>query len=436
LTYSAQSDVSRLSEVICALVVSLHCIFLFFQTSVVGADVIPHFLLRGNWIHLVFICVPVALFLLRKAKYRDLGQSNRSWSIGAYLVGAYGLIVFNSSMPSINDFGSFTQVFLVSATIFSLTFCVPRVMNSSGYCLTISAILCVMVLHSLLTFYLMLSGTEQVFHRDITGGAGREKFFFGITLPRINGLFKNANAIGSFLMYWPGILLSAPTFSLPPLAQWISLAVISLALTLSFSRAAELTVLLGLAVPALAHRKSAPFKSALACLALAVTTAVVLWPTFEPAVHSSGLAKISIGSPLYQSQSRANEAKEPLIERNKIWIDMMEQTAGTRLKGAGLMNVEYHGLSPHNFLLANLVYFGLPGLGLILSILAVCAWQLVKRVRTYPALLPAAGTIIAVVLLHGQAEYVLTHPLFFSNSMFWLLLGFVCFSPIKCTGEK
>lgn len=408
-------------------VVGIHLLFLLLQTSVVGQHFIPPFLLFANWFQLALIFTPILLYTFAtKAKTAD-----RDLNYTASLIVIYGLLVLLSSLRTPPAIEYFSQVILVPAGIYSLTVCAPKLMKSKDYHFVFCALTLVLVLHSLLTFAFMVLGTHKFLGQNVADGAGRTKYFFGMHFPHTDGLYANANAIGSFLMYFPGLLVAQLAFCRAGLSRWLcstSLIIITAALALTFSRGPQLSVLLALAFPALALRKHAPVKSILSCFILALLAGIIISPALSPAqVENKSLSRFFTSS---GGESHYREAHEPLVERGKIWREMLSETGQSWL-GVGLMKKSYSGLSPHNFLLANYVYYGFCGLLSLILLLCFVAIKMVKRVRQYPRLLPLAGTLLAIAILHGQFEYVLTHPLYFSNSMFWLLVGFVCFAELE-----
>ena len=128
-------------------------------------------------------------------------------------------------------------------------------------------------------------------------------------------------------------------------------------------------------------------------------------------------------------------AIEALNGRWFIWQDVWDKTADHRWIGAGFLGVEGLGpggyqygevYDPHNAWLAQLVYFGIPGLaalGLLIGTMLVDGYRRYRReVRVAPqqALLLAA---IAGVLVQNVFEYFLTDPVLFSNAFALLLVG-------------
>lgn len=415
-------------EIVCAAAITAHFLILFFQSSLICGDVIPACLLSANWLHLVLLSIPVVLFV-----FSGKGKSNlpEDWLKGAAVLGLYAIIVFLTSSASIKDLSYFSQIVLVPLTIFSLTFCAPIMMRRRGYIIFFATSSLLVIFHTLLTITLMIIGTRSVWHHNILNGSGREKYFLGLTLPHTEGLFDNANAIGSFLMYFPGVILSWANLMEPkrraPL--YVAFAIVFLGLFLTFSRGAEITALAALIIPALVLARKAPARGIVTTTLLLVLIGSILSPMLEPPARVEAGERLATGTAEYQKQSRANEAREPLAERTKIWSDLLMETKSEQvITGVGLQNKTWRGLSPHNFYLANFIYFGIGGLALILLLLAIFARRITYIVRSQPALLPVAGTVLSVVLIHGQFEYVLTHPLYFSNSLFWLLIGSLAYS--------
>ena len=119
----------------------------------------------------------------------------------------------------------------------------------------------------------------------------------------------------------------------------------------------------------------------------------------------------------------------------RSWTDVWNKTEAYRWIGAGFLGVEavgpggvrYHEVyDPHSAWLAQLVYFGVPGLvalaGLVSAMVAEGLARYRREVRVAPqqALLIAA---IAGLVVQNVFEYFLTDPLLFSNAFALLLLG-------------
>lgn len=148
---------------------------------------------------------------------------------------------------------------------------------------------------------------------------------------------------------------------------------------------------------------------------------VVLWPS-DP--HQGVLITTDMSWPQISMNAEAM-----FSGRIEIWRGYLQMVPKFAASGAGLLQVTSCGESPHNFLLANLIYFGVGGfislLALLLQLFAAMAKCMHKSGDIWA---PVFGVLIAFVLIHGQTEYVLTYPLYFSNSFFWLLAGLVAFS--------
>lgn len=396
--------------------VLLHLVLLLVQSSILGDVVLPRFLYAKNVFHVILIALPLFALII-PGLWRSRGKY---WTVAGSLALLYASIVIGSSANTCSDVASWTQVFLVPGTIISLTLCAPILMGQKSYRFIFWILALVLALHSLATFCFMLNGTESIWGRSLIDGPGRAKDLFGVRLHHTDGLFSNANAIGSFLMCFPAILLaelalirSGPAlFAIVPV-----LGSIIGALALTFSRGAQLSVLVGLLFPALYLKKYSKKLSLTLSTGLLVVAVFVLAPPVPLAANSSSMEK-----------EQVVVKRDPLSGRSDIWKQVLIQEEDRPVLGVGLLNKTYDGMSPHNFVLANYVYFGVFGLAALLAMLLTLAIKAVQQVKARPKeLLPIVGILAGTVFVHGQMEYVVSFPLYFSNSMFWLLLGYVCF---------
>ena len=91
------------------------------------------------------------------------------------------------------------------------------------------------------------------------------------------------------------------------------------------------------------------------------------------------------------------------------------------------LNVNPGGQTAHNLYLAQLLYFGWVGFGAFMT-MSVAFGR-----RVYASLVDLAGSpagwVLTAALIgvawQGLLEYVITFPLFFTNSLFWIVLGMV-----------
>lgn len=422
--------VARTATVVVKLAVAAHLCLLIIQSSVLGSTLLPHALVSSNLLHVGLIATPIGVVAIL-GLWRNTGKT---WRAAALLTILYGFIVGLTSLLSGTEHSAsyISQLFLVPATIFSLCLCTPLAMERKDFLQILWLLAAILTAHSLLTFWFMIRETHYFLGHDITSGAGRAKQILGFSFHHTDGLYTNANTIGSFLMFFPAILISeaarvlgsaspqaARRRVLPAVA--FCLALICTAVALTFSRGAQLTVLAGLLFPAIALATRAPWKSAGSCAALVVLALFVITPPGDPATETL------TSSLTMQSSAPITGGHERLSGRLEIWKALGSSSLNTPLTGVGLMCKSYRGLSPHNFLLANFLYFGAGGLLALLALLLTLASALVSVIRQHHELIPIAGILAASCLLHGQFEYVLTYPLFFSNSIFWFLAGYACF---------
>ncbi len=435
MTLSSNIRVDEYSGRICSAALLFHFLMLFVQTSNLEF-LLPRVLLAGNIAQVTLVSIPIIILFLKSAPHlspvvNEMSEERSAWKKAAWTCCAYGVMLTISSLHTIDGALTLSQIYLIPATIFSLTFCAPRLMKQSHYRALFFSIISLMLAHSLLTLCIMLTGIEQIGGVSVVSESGRSKHFLGYNLFPSNGFFSNANSIGSFLMYIPGMILAGGIFGLGKVQKLILNTIIIASTIASFCRAAILTVLCSTILPAVPARK----KKASIAIAITAVSLALAFPVFSPildAFDPNARLVSKHGSPVFQQQWRANEARATLEDRAQIWTHMVRSLdARHLLMGYGLYGINYNGKTPHNFLLANLVYYGSAGLTCIILLLLNLCLQVIRRTRHNQQLMPLAASLAAVLCIHGQFEYILTHPLFFSNSMFWLLIGFTCFAPLS-----
>jgi hypothetical protein len=237
-----------------------------------------------------------------------------------------------------------------------------------------------------------------------SGGRG-----FGLGATR---LFYNPNAIGSFVQFFPALILArlaldeADGWPRPSRSPWraAALAVISIHLALTFSRSSQLVALLSL------------------------TPLVV---RVRPAVRRrllivAGPAAVVLGAASVLNPVLRRHAAEWLSFEGRwaLWSAFGPSIRQAPILGTGLFGTYANGQTPHNVFLAQLVFFGSVGLAVFLAMMVVFA----RAVRAGLGRAPCVSRQLVACLLvaalgQGVVEYIVSFPLLFSNSMFWLCLG-------------
>ncbi len=406
-------------SVLACAAMTAHCLVLALQSSTI-AYIVPQALYKHDIFHVattgLLILLAIIKSILSKSDRRSTPPYWRpafAWSL------IYTALVILSSISQIVDVPGALHLALIPLTISSFLFCAPLLMTTTHYRIIFTILLAYFAIHDVVTL------TSP--HSAISA-SGRSKYFFGLDLHIKDSWYSNANTIGSFLMYWPAIIFSGMTF-IPKALQGAIGALAIAPLFMTFSRAPQLTAALALIPPVSCRLKKAPLISTICLLALCAWMYHLTAPILTPSAIVPKGHRLSVHSPEYKMQYRANEAKEPIAERTAVWKCVIEQMKQNGIiLGHGPIQAAYKNLSPHNFILANLAYYGIFGLSSLICMLCLCSMAVWHRTRTNLALMPVATLLLSVICVHGQLEYVLTYPLFFSNSIFWILLGFAAFA--------
>jgi O-antigen ligase len=224
------------------------------------------------------------------------------------------------------------------------------------------------------------------------------------------GLFSHRNTIGAFLEVGPALVVYLMARGSRALvrAYWVALALIGTHLMLTFSRSSQIVALISLTPLLIPARRRVRIAVAVVAGAIAVVALVV-------AVVPEFRAYAALGA--------------SLTRRQDIWRFMLQQAPEHPWFGVGLQNINYlaHGVryGPHNLYLAQLVYFGAVGLALFIVLLATLGRAIASTIRLERDWRPRLIVmLLAGVLLQGGVEYMVTAPVFFLNSIFWICAGF------------
>jgi O-antigen ligase len=227
------------------------------------------------------------------------------------------------------------------------------------------------------------------------------------------GIFPHHNVAGTFLEFFPALLIYLFLALKPSRASHILLTVmgglIGINLMLCFSRSAQCVVALSL-LPALG----------------------LVWRSrWRMHLFALGVAAVAVGLTGILRQPRLSEYVHlgwGLLGRDSYWRETWAQASLRPWTGYGLFNATtQRGQTPHNIFLSHLLYFGMPGLGLFVAVLAAAGRTAWVRLRGTGLGDPAwlLISLTAAVLLQGLIEYFISYPLFFANSLFLLISGFL-----------
>lgn len=410
--------------------VALHLLLLVFQSSLFCDLLIPAWMTEGNIFHLFLLTLPVVSVLCLLSSNQVLKKPGWLPALVCGLV--YAAVIVFSSAHLCSGISDWSRVVLIPLTVLSLTFCAPLLLTRSSYRSIFWILAVLFALHTVFILFCMVTDTTSAFGRSLVQGSGREKSLFGLILLRTDGLYGNPNTLGSFLMYLPAVLLSEAMMTGRSLssAATVLLSIISMGLLGSFSRGAQLTALLGAMFPAVQLSKRSKVLSTVTSSLLVLLMVAAMQPSMNVSDRSG------------RSKAQATNAgistvavSEVSSGRSDLWRKTLAEIDRSSALGTGLVGADSAEESPHNFLLANLLYFGCFGTIALIVMLAVLGKNIWNRTRQYPELMPIAGLLAAVFLIHGQIEYVLTYPLFLSNSLFWFLCGYACFATLESGGS-
>jgi O-antigen ligase len=346
-----------------------------------------------------------AAFSLPSARRQILGQR-------AILISVIGYGALVAASTEFNTTGTvpfrLVQAVLIPTTIVSLAICLPSIFSPSGYRTLFRIVIVILSVSSVASLVLMAVGADHVLGRELSHwGAYRGGRFAA------SGLFVNPNALGSLLEFFPAIivyLIYAERRHV--VAHAVAFALIAVHLVLTFSRSAmgvAIVSLLPLA-PGVVRRRR---RLAYALAAVALVVLVVVW----------------------RMDSWYLDLDLALRSRNRIWSLTLARVQEKPLLGFGLLNVTLPvnlnvnpgGQTAHNLYLAQVLYFGWVGF------VAFITMSVAFGRRVYASLADLAGSPGARVLTaaligvawQGLLEYIITFPLFFTNSLFWIVLGMV-----------
>src|SRR5437016_5553443 len=188
---------------------------------------------RGfNFLHVLghLTIIGVALSL-PNARQQILGQRAVLISVMVYgaLVAASTAFHTTGNAPS-----RLVEALLIPTTIVSLAVCLPSILSPLGYRTLFRIVIVILSVSSIASLVLVAVGADHVLGRELSHwGAWRGGRFAA------SGLFVNPNAIGSFLAFFPAIIVYLICVERRHVvAHAVALALIAVHLVLTFSRSA------------------------------------------------------------------------------------------------------------------------------------------------------------------------------------------------------
>lgn len=305
---------------------------------------------------------------------------------------------------------------LVAAlTIYMFLFLAPKLLRKSHFILLFWGICALAGIHAVSQLCFIFGQTQQFCGYNVCMPHGRLMRIPELPLlPLLDGYtggwFTNPNCLASYVMAVPAIavFLSRPSITRTKALRVLALgicAVSSISLVLTFSRAAILTVLLGMIPLAVSFLKKRRVSRAVSVVVVSTLIAG-----------------------LFLLQMRFTTLINPfsLTGRSDLWMQAAESLKHLPIFGYGPL-LRLSGETPHNVFLANLIFYGVPGLSAFLALIGSSlffAFRVVRKNHDYGHL-ALFGFVISYVCAYSQIEYVLTCPYSFSNSVALLTIGFL-----------
>ncbi len=329
------------------------------------------------------------------------------------------------SIASLKRLGTVEAVWglLTAITVFMFLLLAPKLLKKRHYAVLFWFVCILAGVHAVSQICFVLGQTQQFCGFNVNMPHGRLMRVPHLPLLSLldgytGGWFTNPNCLASYIMAIPAIsiFLSQSATTRLKAARWLALSICgltSISLLLTFSRAAILSTMLGmipLAVYALRQRK-------------------------VPVFASVSFLFVLVGV-LFFAQMRFTTLGDPLSlsGRMDIWNSVSESLQRLPFFGYGTFRGTNTGETPHNVFLANLLFYGVPGLFSLLSMLGsgiYMIWRQVKREPNY-GVLALFGFLLAYICAYSQIEFVFTCPHSFSNSVALLVFGFLIYlSTIK-----
>lgn len=349
----------------------------------------------------VLIALGYAPFRRRLADYEAV----------SYWLLAYGAVVVASTLINVEPLteSRMIEALLVPTTILSLAVALPAILALDDYDLLFGGVIAIFVVSAIVSLGLVVTHRSSLFGHPLMVQPDHRGGSLGAA-----GLYGHRNTIGSFLQFMPVMVIAVATRSgrsardgRRGVMWWIWLAALALVLVhlaLTFSRSSQIV-------------------AALSFLPL-IGWAVRARPSIAYAVAAGLVACLIVAVARVPEFARYLALGVSLLGREVVWKDVLVRAADGPILGFGLLNAEFHGQTPHNAFLAQIAYFGGLGLTLFIGLLVAFGRLVWRRQRERPD--PASSLLFALVvavLLQGLVEYIVTFPIFFANSMFWIVVG-------------
>jgi len=294
------------------------------------------------------------------------------------------------------------ELCLTPLIIFCFVWAVPKALTRRDLEVVLLAIVSLFTAHGLLTAYMVATNTHCLFGQELLCTTGRPQLYWGERGALVTGLFANPNGLGSCLILLPAIAFYMAT-RLQRTGQraflFSSGSLLLLNLLVLMSRSCSLTTLAGLAVAGVSGKLLKPWVRCVALGAMLLALFCGCYAIFDWRSDNSTCL------------------------RSFIWMGFVDAVLENPF-GSGWNSVAVFNQNPHNCLLANLVYFGFTGFVLLLALFIMLIARAANNCRQDRTSAVLVLSLASMLLIHQSVEYVISYPLLFSNSIFWLLLGY------------
>ena len=315
----------------------------------------------------------------------------------------YGVAVVVSTVAAPIDAMRLVLCLLVPLTILSFVVCLPLIVTPGQYRSLLVILTVMLSTSSVLSLGLALNDSSHFLGRELStiwrslrGG------------PWIaTGLYSNPNTAGAFLAFFPAIIVYLIRTGGHRVFYALGFGAIALNLLLTFSRSAQVVAIISL-LPLAWHLARRRIWAATAVAgALLVATLAVLASVAE--FRNYLALGVTLG------------------DRGTYWRALVPRVWEKPVLGFGLLNVSYEGYTPHNIFLAQLLFYGVVGWLAFMAMLVALGRRVAATVGELRERLDVRvlTSLLVGALVQGLVEYIITFPLFFANSLFWLVLGMV-----------
>ena len=319
------------------------------------------------------------------------------------LIGLYGASVFAPTFANQSFSMCTMEACLAPLIIFCFAWVLPMALSRKMFEAIFIGFISLFALHSIFTLVLVATGIHSLMGQDLYCSTGRPFLLWSDRGALVTGIFSNPNGLSSYLLLLPAIALTICAGLRAGARRNLLVGSASLILAhicFLLSRAVTLSTITALAVTGVLERGLPKWLRGLSWLTLIAEIACALYIVLNWRHDNS------------------------ICLRSFIWGGFLDAVVSNPF-GSGWNGVVVSNQNPHNAVLANLVYFGVAGALLFIAIVTLLAYRgaRMNAAQRHSSLLLL--TLLSMFLIHASVEYVLTYPSLFSNSLFWLALGYL-----------